>query len=1051
MAAVPQVVERQLTDIELNSGLDQSTSQFALDWTKSFKALDNVDLGTPGVLRSRPGLVSPPGAEKSSYAFNAGATNNISSILRLLSTSNGILALKTPQSPINSPTYQPDSFRAFAFDESGGTSSGMWSYKSQAPEFSVTTQFVAGIHKFNSASSPKIVGAVYTTYYAAVLVNTYSLNILYVVDRASGNLVKSVTYTEHGGEAVMTAVGDYLHIYIGNAGGCWLYQEDLSSQTNLSLSRNTATALSTGTTPVACVYDPTTTTSVVLTSAGRLARFNTSAVETANVNVAALGGFANWYDLDTDELTGDFWYSGDTGANFGYVRVNSAFALVGVSTVAGTGTTLIGIAKGNSTVTDVLIRSRAVAGLQTATVYTTGGATPWANVARVGAITSPFYNKKTGQFYAVMSEMASNSDAVNGASVLCCLSSYTNHVGCQVTGAIPYFAPLHAAAVCDAYTDWAPLDSTTGVIRQQKLWSGDGGLTTIYASLVKTIDGGYAIELRTFKLCDSTAVGCSYEAISGGITSCYDGKFVSEYGFLAKPFVSVAASAGVGIAAGSYNYVAVVEHIDGNGNTHISKCSDPVNFAPGGATQATITVTAPFSSNHGATLAYDSLGSAGEQMDTRIAVYRTTSGGTQYYRVGYGNFVPGATTGAIVDDLSDATLSANALLHRHPGTTGTSLDRYYAPASSCVTRHKDRVFCARGTTVFYSSFYVQGEAPWFNPAFSFDVPGGAGPITALASMEDMLVIFKRNAIFVVTGDGPPENGGNGTEFSPPRKLMTDAGCVDQRTLVSTNQGLIYRSPFTIERLDRRLTIEPIGQKVQDTLNANTKNGGSAFDPNSARAVWVIGATSGTYPGQLDSTTAGTAVVYDLSSDAWCTYTFTTSAGAGKAMQDVVSHETGCSAASIASRQRLVFADSARIYLENGYKDTVGSTDYFIPVSMETGWVRSGSRQDRIRVSDLLIAALRNADCNLNVYYAANYSQSYTLIKQWTPTTWGTAGIVQLEAQAPKEAVQSMSFKLTTSDPTPTSFGSGQQFDIFGLTVKAGLRGAGAKLASGNKG
>ncbi len=137
-------------------------------------------------------------------------------------------------------------------------------------------------------------------------------------------------------------------------------------------------------------------------------------------------------------------------------------------------------------------------------------------------------------------------------------------------------------------------------------------------------------------------------------------------------------------------------------------------------------------------------------------------------------------------------------------------------------------------------------------------------------------------------------------------------------------------------------------------------------------------------------------------------------------------------------------------MEYGLVDYV-TANTFIPVTLETGWIRSQSKQDRIRVSDFTIAAIRNADCTLATSYAANYSPSYVSVKTWTPSVTSALTVVQLETQPPVEAVQAMSFKIVTSDPTPTSFGAGSQMDIFGLSVRVGVRGGGVKLPVAQKG
>ncbi len=682
-----------------------------------------------------------------------------------------------------------------------------------------------------------------------------------------------------------------------------------------------------------------------------------------------------------------------------------------------------------------------------------------------GQVTSPYWNSTLGAFYAVMVNLvdagAGAGHSINvpsGAVVLVELTNPTWETTAPPVG-------FHAAAVLDTYLDYCGNNSLTKghVVNPQKLYSADSGLNLVVTSVQRISPQAYASEFRRLKMNDVTTAICATDVISGGRTSFYDGVCMSELGVFGVPWITaVDAGAGTSVEGGTRAYTCVFESVDATGRRHISRSANPFTYSMVSAKNVTVTISYPNISDHLSYRATSSIGIPGTNSSTSNAynfkyhVYRTVGGttsGTQYYRIATGQIQGIAATAAYIsftDTVSDANLIANDLMYRQPGTPGTALDRYHAPSSSCVVRHKDRVFIARGSDVYFSGFDVFGEAPWFNPAFSFKVPGGIGDITAMATMDGVLVIFKSNGIWIVDGDGPPDNGGNGSEFSPPRRLLTELGCVDARTLVSTNDGLLYRSAQGIQRLTRKLAVDWVGQRVFRTLDSCPYNGGAAFDAATGRCVWIVADTAGTYPGQLSSSGTGYGLVYDTTNDTWSRYKLLSNAGAGKAFQDVCYATAGSTILSIPSAGRLVYADTAKMFMEYGRVDFI-TANSFVPITLETGWVRSQSKQDRIRVTDFSIIGIRNADCTIATSYAANYSPTYVSVKTWTPSTTSALTLVQLETQPPVESVQSMSFKIVTSDPTPTSFGAGTQFDIFGLSVRVGIRGGGAKLPTAQKG
>ena len=102
-------------------------------------------------------------------------------------------------------------------------------------------------------------------------------------------------------------------------------------------------------------------------------------------------------------------------------------------------------------------------------------------------------------------------------------------------------------------------------------------------------------------------------------------------------------------------------------------------------------------------------------------------------------------------------------------------------------------------------------APEYNPQLDINL-GDERDLLCISKMDDKVVVFERDDIHVIYGDGP-ENNGAGEDFAV-HYISTDVGCQNQNSLVECPAGLVF---FREERgfylLDRQLNIRFIGDRV----------------------------------------------------------------------------------------------------------------------------------------------------------------------------------------------------------------------------------------------
>ncbi len=530
--------------------------------------------------------------------------------------------------------------------------------------------------------------------------------------------------------------------------------------------------------------------------------------------------------------------------------------------------------------------------------------------------------------------------------------------------------------------------------------------------------------------------------IGGGHLAVYDGSKCSELGLVDEPVFSVTAVGG-GSLTGSYNYIAVARHLSVSGKLSFSKVYGPVS----------VTLAAE---NGGIILAPTSMTAkeTGINTDTQIVydVYRTQSGGTQYQLVctsQLGHTFSMVRNAAIVftytDSTSDATLITRPLAHRQPGTVGTSLDRCPAPASHIVCAHKDRIFTIDpfGDRVNYSSFFVDGETLWFNAQLSFLVHGGTGPITGMASMDGRLYIFKRDAVFVVDGDGPPENGGSGAEFSPPSKLAVEYGCIDPRSICNTPLGIIYRSRRGIELLTRSGQGTWIGERVQNTVSDNPVTKSVLLYDDSRLYVFLA---------ESESTTSdGIVLLYDLSADCWSVLKYTVDSVYGRALRGAATWELTDGNRRIAILYGL---STAKI----SYIPSIPTATETVPWTIETGWIRPTGAQGRHVLHDAMLLGRYNnpdglvddGDSAITMALAYDYEEDgsgndyYDNTRLWTVDVLPTENSRKklLELDLPAKRAQPVTFKLKVASATSV-------FDALGICFVVSPK-AGAQLVAPHK-
>lgn len=303
--------------------------------------------------------------------------------------------------------------------------------------------------------------------------------------------------------------------------------------------------------------------------------------------------------------------------------------------------------------------------------------------------------------------------------------------------------------------------------------------------------------------------------LTGGQLWMYDAVAPVEHSFHVWPEnVASETTAGAGdIEAGTYYYVFTYEWTDNQGNLHRSAPSIPI-------VQTTTTIS---STN---TLYVPNLRLT-YKTNVRIVGYRWSAAQQVYYQF---TSVTSPTLNdptqdftVITDTFSDADILGQTLLY----TTGGVIENIAAPASIASTLYKNRLFLIDAedrNLLWYSKQVIENVPVEMSDLFTLFVApttgaqGSTGPMTAISAMDDKLIIFKRNAIYYMTGDGPDNTGAN-NDFSNPVFVTSSVGCTNPQSIVLMPNGLMFQSDKGIWLLGRDLSTTYIGQAVEQ-YNSN---------------------------------------------------------------------------------------------------------------------------------------------------------------------------------------------------------------------------------------
>lgn len=498
--------------------------------------------------------------------------------------------------------------------------------------------------------------------------------------------------------------------------------------------------------------------------------------------------------------------------------------------------------------------------------------------------------------------------------------------------------------------------------------------------------------------------GASVLNITGGFLASYDGVAPVENNFFLAPEYVGTAQANTGGAAmtvGDYSYVAIYRWIDNKGKTHRSTPSLASAITITGMNNSVVVTVSnlPFTQKTDGSVFVD--------------IYRTTASGSIYYRCTnfpYSADITSARNTASVtftDTVSDTIQRAREILY----TNGGVISNDTPPPISGMTLYKSRLFVIDAedrNLLWFSKQILETTPVEMSANFTYAVDQRFGDCTALAVLDDKLIIFKSNAIFYLTGTGP-DNTGNNNDFSDAYFVSSNAGCVDPRSIVVMQDGLMFKSNKGIYLLDRGLNAIYIGADVESYNSSHIT--GSALIPNSTQIQFT-----------LDD--GVTCLMYDYFYKQWGTF-LNHNAAAATVYSSLFTYidPTGH-----------IFVESPGSYSDNGTA---------IMQSLSTAWMSLAGLQGFQRLYRLYLLTKYISPHLISVGIAYDFDptivQTITLDATTLASQIGSTAPGQWRINIDKQKCQAIQVTITEQiDPANPTPGAGLSIEALGLLVGAKL-------------
>ena len=351
----------------------------------------------------------------------------------------------------------------------------------------------------------------------------------------------------------------------------------------------------------------------------------------------------------------------------------------------------------------------------------------------------------------------------------------------------------------------------------------------------------YEVDLNPEKI-QTTKYGDSV-IINTSMPLWYSGGYLTEMSILEQPEIRYVAMESDPIKMSNYieptnesvdqwsMYQVIIGYADSTGNLHRSSPSFPV-FTWGTTNTnteektRTIGYTAPITAwgddkNYFVEVYAASAGVSAPQLAKRVPVNASHTVTFQdLYQIGTPDWNPPRTSEFVY-------------------TSGGALAADPWPSFDQAVVTSRRMFAIEGDTLYFSKLFEANIAPEFNGVLT--IPFGRGrKLKAIGKIDDKVIVFEKDAIHAVYGNGPDNTGSSTAGDFVVDPLQSTVGCSDPESVIEIPDGLLFYSSGSQEfhLVTRDLEVVDIGKPIQD-LSENIDVKTAVLFPKEHEVRWYV--------------------------------------------------------------------------------------------------------------------------------------------------------------------------------------------------------------------
>ncbi len=399
----------------------------------------------------------------------------------------------------------------------------------------------------------------------------------------------------------------------------------------------------------------------------------------------------------------------------------------------------------------------------------------------------------------------------------------------------------------------------------------------------------------------------------------------------------------------------------------------------------------------------------------RATLFRWSTNQQIYFKVG-SSTVQNDVTGAgasdpdviiFIDTFNDPSIIGNEILY----TNGGVVENVNGPAFVSITSFDQRLWgidAEDQNLLWYSKQVIESVPVEMSELLTYYVApnagaqGPTGPMTAIAPMDDKLIVFKRNAAYYINGSGPDITGANNQYTPSPIFINGSVGCINKNSIVLIPNGLMYQSDNGIWLIGRDLSTSFVGKDVEAFNTSNVLS-----------AIYVVGTSEARF--SLDT---GEVLVYDYLANQW-TVDYGASAVSTVVYQN--KHTT-------VNQSGQLFQETQNRFLDGTSPVTLGFT---------TGWINLAGLQGYVRAYEMYLLGNFKSPHTYSVGIAYDYNPTIVQTAVIDPTNTLGSGSQVEQWNIGFNRQQCQSFQLTFTETASSTQGAG--VSLSGISLVVGMK------------